>query len=138
MWARSHWQGNLSVVLTETYWYKVHRWTCYSTYVGSLLTPAFLIDGLVLLLACKAMQDWILNCGTEQAIWIALICWIMVSKLVKLFDHFGRFPCDVVWIPVLIFFSYCHGLINMWALVTMCKNAWGRKSSGHLARVLRS
>ncbi|KAJ3548500.1 hypothetical protein NM208_g970 [Fusarium decemcellulare] len=122
-WARSHWQGNAAVVMGQSYWWRRHCWSAYATYLGSLMTPAILIDGGLYYLLQHALK------GETQSFRYRVIggfiAWTLLQKTIKIWPHFARWPSDMRFIPAMILFSYAHGIINLWAAFTMTSNEWG-------------
>lgn len=49
----------------------------------------------------------------------ALGVWMFVSKFIKLLGHYIRYPVDVLLLPVSILFGYFHGIIKMYAVLTL-------------------
>jgi hypothetical protein len=47
------------------------------------------------------------------------IVWMLITKYVKLHGLFRREPKDLVYLPVSIAFGYFHGLIKLYALLTL-------------------
>lgn len=123
-WARGHWRGNKRVMETCTYWYDTHIWSLYAIYIGQFQTPAFLIDGSLLTLLCRGMATY--DPATRMNALTALATWILFTKTIKLIPHFCEFPQDIKFIPAMIAFSYFHGLLNVYALLTMDNKVWGR------------
>jgi cellulose synthase/poly-beta-1,6-N-acetylglucosamine synthase-like glycosyltransferase len=123
-WARGHWRGNFRVMKTTTYWYDTHMWSLYAIYIGQFQTPAFLIDGSLLALLYRGMSDY--DAYNRNFSVCLLAGWILFSKTIKMIPHFLEFPQDMVFIPGMICFSYYHGLMNVYALITMENKVWGR------------
>ncbi|KAG9581889.1 glycosyltransferase family 2 protein, partial [Aureobasidium melanogenum] len=123
-WARGHWRGNFRVMQTTTYWYDTHIWSLYAIYIGQFQTPALLIDGSLLTLLYRGMSDY--DTYTRNSAGIALIGWILFTKIVKIIPHFCEFSQDIKFIPGMICFSYFHGLLNVYALITRDNKVWGR------------
>ncbi|KAI6877071.1 hypothetical protein KC355_g22509 [Hortaea werneckii] len=74
----------------------------------------------------QASLDW--PHDTRIALMTFLAAWTFVfSKTVKLWGHFIRYPADVVFIPVYVFFGYFHGLIKLWGLFTLSETTWGSR-----------
>ncbi|GAB0134624.1 hypothetical protein EsDP_00002989 [Epichloe bromicola] len=122
-WARSHWQGNLAVVMQQSYWWRRHCWTAYATYLGTLMTPAALVDAGLYYVLSRALKA---ESGHVQRRALgAFVAWTLVQKTVKIWPHFARYPSDIRFIPAMILFSYAHGVINLWAALTMTADTWG-------------
>ena len=49
----------------------------------------------------------------------ALGLWMFVSKFIKLVGHYIRYPVDVLLLPVSILFGYLHGIIKIYAVLTL-------------------
>ncbi|KAF2148192.1 glycosyltransferase family 2 protein [Myriangium duriaei CBS 260.36] len=126
-WARGHWRGNLIVMAKEDYWYRKHLWTLYAVYLSQFQTPAFLMDGSLLVLLQAATTD--LEDTARVTVINLLVAWILFSKIVKLLPHLARHPQDCVFVPCGILFSYLHGFINVYALFTTHKTIWGSRAT---------
>lgn len=59
--------------------------------------------------------------GSEWHAWAmeALGVWMFVSKFIKLIGHYIRYPVDVLLLPVSILFGYFHGIIKIYAVLTL-------------------
>lgn len=82
------------------------------------LSPPALISDLLLLLLChKAFVSW----GEEwhTLAMQALGLWMFVSKFIKLVGHYIRYPVDGLLLPVSILFGYLHGIIKIYAVLTL-------------------
>ena len=64
--------------------------------------------------------------------WIlALLLWILSTKLVKVGPYFAEHPRDLVLLPGYVLFGYFHSLIKLYALLTVWNHSWsGRKLGG--------
>ena len=50
----------------------------------------------------------------------------------KMLPHLCRHPEDAVCLPTLLIFSYLHGFINIYALLTLHVTAWGSQNLSKL------
>ena len=57
----------------------------------------------------------------------ALICWILLTKVVKLIPHFIQHHKDVAYFPCYILFAYLHSLLKLYALLTAWNIRWGSR-----------
>ena len=137
-WARAHWRGNLIVMLKETYWYKVHWYTLYAIYFSQFQTPALAVDGFLFwLLYCvlnpyaayRASSPY--SHSTQLLAYISFTIWVIFTKIVKLIPHLCRYPQDIRFLPISIAFSYFHGIINIYALLTTHTTVWGSRILEH-------
>lgn len=44
---------------------------------------------------------------------------MFVSKFIKLLGHYIRYPVDILLLPVSILFGYFHGIIKVYAVLTL-------------------
>ena len=132
-WARAHWRGNLTVMRTTNYWWKKHIWTLYAVYMGQFQTPALLWDGVLVWTLLKATASW----SPRYRFWIlwGYLGFLVTTKVVKLIPHFRRHPSDVKFLLLAVLFSYFHGFINIWALLTLGEvrfYTYAKRSQGSL------
>lgn len=130
-WARAHWRGNFTVMRDEKYWCSPkYFWGLYYIYIGQFQTPALLIDGLLYFYLSMAVSAWSMK--TALASYLGLAAWIFFTKILKMIPHFRRYPQDMKFIPLLIAFSYFHGVLNLYALCTMHATHWGSQNLSNL------
>ncbi|KAM3421116.1 hypothetical protein BST61_g1530 [Cercospora zeina] len=123
-WGRAHWRGNFTVMENETYWRSPKMWWgFYAIYVSMWQTPNLLCEGLLATLLYAAVG----SPSVAPHFWIGLVSWIFFAKNLKMIPHFCRHPQDMIYIPVLMMFSYYHGYLNVKALCTMTTTHWGNK-----------
>ena len=48
-----------------------------------------------------------------------LLGWMLVSKFIKFMDYYRQYPSDIVLLPVSILFGYAHGIIKIYAFLTL-------------------
>ncbi|CAK4031948.1 glycosyltransferase family 2 [Lecanosticta acicola] len=125
-WARAHWRGNFTVMENESYWLPSgHWWGFYYIYLGQFQTPALLWEGLLFGLLSMALRNASSTAASHA--YAALCAWIFFTKNLKMIPYFLRHPADMKWIPVLVAFSYFHGLMNVYAAFSMQQTQWGGK-----------
>jgi cellulose synthase/poly-beta-1,6-N-acetylglucosamine synthase-like glycosyltransferase len=126
-WARAHWRGNFTVMMNETYWCSAKfAWGTYVIYASMFQTPSFLVDGSLLYLLSLALASS--SSAVRTWCYALFAAFILFTKVVKMASHFKQYPGDIVWLPVLIAFSYAHGLLNLYAVATMTTTVWGGKN----------
>lgn len=82
------------------------------------------MDGLLAWLLIKSNKEipgWNLT-----AVMISFAIWLVSTKAVKLVPHFHRYPMDVRFIPLAVVFGYLHGVIKIYALLTLDVVSCGR------------
>lgn len=86
-------------------------------HLTTLSPPALLGDLLLLLLCHKATESW--NVESHVRAMQALVVWMFISKFIKLLGHYVRYPVDVLLLPLSILFGYFHGVIKIYAVLTL-------------------
>ncbi|KAI2630441.1 putative polysaccharide synthase Cps1 [Xylaria nigripes] len=130
-WARAHWRGNFTVMGKETYWCSArYLWGFYYIYIGQFQTPALLWDGLLFWLLSFSLTH--ASPETARLAYASLGAWILFTKLVKLIPHFCKHPSDMKFIPLSIFFSYAHGILNLYSALTLHVTGWGSQNLSEL------
>ena len=79
---------------------------------------AFAVDPLLLASCWWATAEWDPH-SRQYAIWAQFIFMFAFTKIVKLAGLFLRNPSDVIFLPVSVIFGYLHGLIKLYALITL-------------------
>jgi hypothetical protein len=86
-------------------------------HLTTLSPPAFVGDVALIWLLWVGTSEW----PVEQASFAikALLIWMLFSKFIKLITHFVRYPVDILLWPVSILFGWFHGIIKVYAMVTL-------------------
>lgn len=81
------------------------------------MPPAIVGDALLWLFLWQGIQDW----PTQQATnaFYAFTAWMIFAKFIKLVTHFVRYPIDIFLWPVSILFGWFHGVIKVYAGITL-------------------
>ncbi|KAF2169238.1 glycosyltransferase family 2 protein [Zasmidium cellare ATCC 36951] len=125
-WVRSNWRSNLTSLFVEGHYWFTQPWSTYSVLQTTITAWALPYDLLIFFSWYQASYTWPEN--LRSALFVFLITWTyLFSKTVKLWGHFFRYPADVVFIPVYVFFGYFHGLIKLWGLFTLSETTWGSR-----------
>ncbi|KAI7913783.1 hypothetical protein M0657_009841 [Pyricularia oryzae] len=110
-WARSNWRSNWTSLVKERYSNGgAHMHCTLQPSPRSLLSLTFLF--------------WHpfggeLKTGTQST-----------EPVVKLVGLFRRHPADVVFLPVSVVFGYFHGLVKIYAGLTLNNTSWGSRTNG--------
>lgn len=92
-------------------------YSAYAVHLTTLSPPAFVGDGMLVWLLWKASQGWPEK--HQQLAIYALLLWMFLSKFLKNLGHYIRYPADFLLLPVSIIFGWFHGLIKLYAMVTL-------------------
>lgn len=76
------------------------------------------MDPLLLVSLWWGTEGWSLE-ARQRSFWAQFIFMFAFTKVVKLVGLFRRNPTDIVFLPVSIVFGYFHGLIKLYALITL-------------------
>ncbi|CAM1504490.1 Fc.00g020810.m01.CDS01 [Cosmosporella sp. VM-42] len=128
-WARSNWRSNWTSLVTERYIWKQQWWCTYALHIATFTSLAFAMDPLLLASCWWATADWELQ-NRKYAFWAQFIYMFAFTKVVKLMGLFLRNPSDFIFLPVSIIFGYFHGLVKIYALVTLNMTSWGSRADG--------
>jgi len=79
---------------------------------------AFVVDPLLLASCWWGTADWDIQ-NRRYAFWTQFIFMFAFTKVVKLMGLFIRNPSDIMFLPVSVIFGYFHGLIKLYALITL-------------------
>lgn len=93
-------------------------WCTYALHIATFTSLAFLVDPLLLLSLWWGTADWKIE-SRQYAFWSQFIFMFAFTKVVKLVGLFRRNPSDIKYLPVSIIFGYLHGLIKVYALLTL-------------------
>lgn len=93
-------------------------WCTYALHIATFTSLAFVTDPLLLASCWWATADWDIQ-NRRYAFWAQFIYMFAFTKVVKLMGLFLRNPSDVIFLPVSILFGYFHGLVKLYALVTL-------------------
>ncbi len=86
-------------------------------HLTTLSPPAFIGDGALVWLLWMAAQTW--PAEQRQLAMYSLLLWMLTSKFTKNLGHYIRYPTDAALLPVSILFGWFHGLIKLYAMVTL-------------------
>lgn len=93
-------------------------WCTYALHIATFTSLAFAVDPLLLASCWWATAEWSMEARC-YAFWAQFIFMFGFTKVVKLMGLFLRNPTDIVYLPVSICFGYFHGLIKLYALITL-------------------
>jgi glycosyltransferase involved in cell wall biosynthesis len=129
-WARSNWRSNWTSMVVERYVWKQQLWCTYALHFATFTSLAFLFDPLLLVTCWWATAGWESQEDRAYAFWAQFIFMFGFTKVVKLMGLFIRNPSDVMFLPISVVFGYFHGIIKLYALVTLNMTSWGSRADG--------
>ena len=124
-WSRTSWRSNLHRLVCEPEHVISQPWSFYAVYLQSLTNVTLLYDSTLVLTLWQGLQrSTSFEVVSQSTTLVALVVWIIISKLVKLIPHFTKFPKDVVYIPGYILFTYYYSLQKVYSLFTCYDITW--------------
>ncbi|SZF01938.1 unnamed protein product [Blumeria hordei] len=127
-WARSNWRSNYTSLFTERHVWRQQLWCTYALHIATFTTLSFVFDPLIIFLTINASRE--LPGNWPQYALIAQCIFMAWTKVIKLVGLFVREPLDFIFLPVSIVFGYFHGLIKLYALLTLRMTSWGSRPDG--------
>ncbi|KAF4592055.1 hypothetical protein GQ602_002354 [Ophiocordyceps camponoti-floridani] len=128
-WARSNWRSNWTSLVQERYVWTQQPWCTYALHFATFTSLAFVVDALLLVSCWLATSEWELY-QRRWAFWSLFVFIFAFTKTVKLVGLWRRHPVDIIFLPVSIAFGYFHGLIKLYALLTLNMTSWGSRADG--------
>lgn len=93
-------------------------WCTYALHIATFTSLAFVMDPFIIFALYKATAAW--DPSTRwTAIYAQIFFVFAITKTVKLWGLFRRNPSDIMFLPLSIMFGYFHGLIKLYALLTL-------------------
>lgn len=127
-WARTTWRSNWTSLRQKG---GVGGWGGYAVLASSFNPPAVVMEGLLWWLLVRACDEGEGGCGCcfwgtvgRQEAMVGFAAWIFLTKTVKLWGHFWRYPRDLKFLPASIAFGYFHGAIKIFTLLTIHWTTW--------------
>lgn len=120
-WTRNSWRADIRAIKRGWVWH--HPALAYFM-VDRFVQPFLMLLGPIALVLALFYQRW-----TFAAV---LVSWWIVSRIIKLFSYFRRYPKRIVYLPAYIIYSYTNALLKIYALSTIIEHSWATR--GHKTR----
>ncbi|PSR88529.1 polysaccharide synthase [Coniella lustricola] len=130
-WARSNWRSNFTSLCVERHVWRQQLWCTYALHIATFTSLAFVMDPFIIFALWKATVNWDPT-YRAVALWAQIIFVFAFTKTVKLWALFKRNPSDIGFLPLSIIFGWFHGLIKLYALITLNMTSWGSRADGDL------
>jgi hypothetical protein len=128
-WARSNWRSNWTSLVRERYVLSQQPWCTYALHIATFTSLAFLLDPLIVAALWWGTEGWAME-TRQHLFWAQIVFLFAFTKVVKLIGLFRRNPSDIFYLPISILFGYFHGLIKLYALLTLNMTSWGSRPDG--------
>lgn len=92
-------------------------WSTYAVHLTTLSHWALFGDCLLLFLFLRTTESW--DNDAQALGFMVLLSWMFMTKFIKLLGHYIRYPVDFLLLPISILFGYLHGLIKVYAMLSL-------------------
>jgi cellulose synthase/poly-beta-1,6-N-acetylglucosamine synthase-like glycosyltransferase len=130
-WTRNTWRSDFRSLFTERYIWRRYPYVAF-TMLDKMFNPLTLLAGPVLVAVFSAQQSR--NAGETNPplpgwnIAISYICWLLLTRTIKLLPHFFKRPRDIIWVPAWLVFNYYFAVMKIYALFTLHEVGWGTRA----------
>lgn len=115
-WTRNSWRADLRATMKGWIW----RHPAFGVaMVDRFMQPLFMLIGPVAFAIALAHQEW-LFAGI-------LLGWWLVSRAIRLFSYFRRYPARLIYLPAYIFYTYVNAALKIYALATLVEHSWATR-----------
>ena len=113
-------------------------WSTYALHLTTYNPPSFILDPTLAYWLYHGLDAAQPNAfGISPSMGLAIFgIWLLLTKTVKLWPYFLKYPADLVFLPAQLIFGYLHGLIKIYTLLTLHKTTWGGEWPSRLASKL--
>ncbi|KAL8724884.1 MAG: hypothetical protein Q9166_007688 [cf. Caloplaca sp. 2 TL-2023] len=126
-WRRTTWRSNFTSLFIEGVIWRDQPYSTYALHLSSFNPPALIMDPLLAYLLYQSIAtagpaSHFPGITTSLSLFFL---WLVFTKMVKFVDYFRQYPADLKFLPLVYAFSYLHGLIYFYTLLTLHKTSWG-------------
>jgi cellulose synthase/poly-beta-1,6-N-acetylglucosamine synthase-like glycosyltransferase len=119
-WSRNTYRSDITLLFVER---KSWRQNPFLSIIllDKLFSPLYMIYGLIIIPTFSILNE-------NYVIFIGWICWLLVSRGLKVIHHFYRKPKDLIYLPIYIMYQYILMLIKIYAIFTLNNRNWGSRA----------
>jgi cellulose synthase/poly-beta-1,6-N-acetylglucosamine synthase-like glycosyltransferase len=121
-WTRNSWRADLRAISHG--WPFRHPALAYFM-IDRFIQPFFMLIGPVVFVVSLINQEW-LFAGI-------LVTWWLLSRFIRLFGYFRRYPARLVYLPAYIVYGYVNAIIKIYALATLIEHSWATRWTANRA-----
>jgi len=115
-WIRNSWRADLRAVGKGWVW--AHPALAIFM-IDRFVQPVFMLIGPVVMAIALAYQEW-LFAGV-------LLTWWIVSRFVRIFGYFRRYPKRIRYLPAYILYGYINAILKIYAFATLLEHSWATR-----------
>ncbi|KAI4114629.1 MAG: hypothetical protein LQ338_007977, partial [Usnochroma carphineum] len=132
-WYRTTWRSNITSMFVDKRIWRDQPWCSYALHLSTFNPPSGTFECILsyfLFHAYDQGRPSPMFPPTRMTAFALFAIWMVFAKTVKLLPHFFQYPSDLKFLPAMYAFCYFHGLIKIYALLTIHKTTWngGRMS----------
>ncbi|KAL8688022.1 MAG: hypothetical protein Q9218_005965 [Villophora microphyllina] len=121
--------SNITSLFVDKVVWRMKPWSAYAIYLRTFNPPAVVCEEVLAYLLYHAYDGSHESPGyffpaKRLTAPVLFGIWTLFAKTVKLVPHFWQYPGDLRYLPASWAFCYCHGVIKIWALLTIDKTTW--------------
>lgn len=115
-WTRNSWRADLRAIRRGWVW----RHPALALFmIDRFIQPFFMLIGPIVLTLALLAEEWLIA--------IVLVAWWLVSRFIRLFGYFRRYPKRIVYLPAYIVYGYVNAIIKLYALATLLEHSWATR-----------
>ena len=131
-WTRNTWRSDFRSLFTERYIWRRHPYVAF-TMVDKIFNPITLLSGPLLVFIYLMEQAASDTVPTKKPLpaWniiVSYICWLLLTRGLKLVPHFLKRPSDIIYLPAWLLFNYYFAVMKLYALFTLHVTSWGSRN----------
>ncbi|KAI7853630.1 polysaccharide synthase [Circinella umbellata] len=131
-WTRNTWRSDFRSLFTERYIWRRHPYVAF-TMVDKIFNPITLLSGPLLVFIYLIEQATSDVTPTKKPLpaWnviVSYICWLLLTRGLKLLPHFLKRPSDIIHLPAWLLFNYYFAIMKVYALFTLHVTSWGSRN----------
>lgn len=115
-WIRNSWRADLRAVGRGWVW---SHPALALFMIDRFFQPVFMLIGPVVMVIALAYQEW-LFAGI-------LLAWWIVSRFVRIFGYFRRYPKRIIYLPAYIIYGYINAVLKIYAFATLLEHSWATR-----------
>lgn len=115
-WTRNSWRADLRAVKRGWVW---NHPGLAIFMLDRFFQPFFMLLGPIACVVAILAQDW-LAAGI-------LVVWWMVSRFIRLFGYFKKYPARLIYLPAYILYTYMNAILKLYALATLLEHSWATR-----------
>lgn len=112
-WTRNSWRADSRAF--KRGWVLKHPALAYFNF-DRFIQPIFMLIGPIVFAISIYQQNWLVTCS--------LLVWWCLSRFIRLFGYFKRYPARLRFLPAYIVFSYYTAVLKIYAWTTIFEQGW--------------